>query len=61
MKGVYQHCQKKHLNRYLAEFDFRYTNRIATGCNDEDRAERLLAGVVGRRLTYQRASVGAIG
>ena len=28
MKGVYQHCDKKHLHRYLAEFDFRYTNRV---------------------------------
>ena len=25
MKGVYQHCSEKHLHRYLAEFDFRYT------------------------------------
>jgi transposase-like protein len=23
MKGVYQHCGHNHLNRYLAEFDFR--------------------------------------
>ena len=30
MKGVYQHCAKKHLHRYLAEFDFRYnTSRQA--------------------------------
>ena len=29
MKGVYQHCSEKHLHRYLAEFDFRYSNRIA--------------------------------
>ncbi len=61
MKGVYQHCQKKHLHRYLAEFDFRYTNRQALGCNDADRSERLLTGVVGRRLTYARTCVGAIG
>ena len=27
MKGVYQHCAEKHLHRYLAEFDFRYSNR----------------------------------
>ena len=27
MKGVYQHCKKQHLHRYLAEFDFRYNNR----------------------------------
>ncbi len=29
MKGVYQHCAEKHLHRYLSEFDFRYSNRIA--------------------------------
>ncbi len=29
MKGVYQHCSEKHLHRYLAEFDFRYNNRVA--------------------------------
>ena len=29
MKGVYQHCAKKHLHRYAAEFAFRYSNRIA--------------------------------
>jgi transposase-like protein len=53
MKGVYQHCQKKHLHRYLAEFDFRYSNRVALGYNDSDRADALLLGVVGKRLTYQ--------
>ena len=29
MKGIYQHCQEHHLHRYLAEFDFRYNNRVA--------------------------------
>ncbi|MDB5679825.1 IS1595 family transposase [Sphingomonas bacterium] len=52
MKGVYQHCGSQHLHRYLAEFDFRYSNRVALGYNDADRADRLLAGVVGKRLTY---------
>jgi transposase-like protein len=55
MRGIYQHCQKKHLHRYLAEFDFRYSNRAALGCNDADRADTLLRGIVGKRLTYQRA------
>jgi transposase-like protein len=55
MKGIYQHCAKKHLHRYLAEFDFRYTNRQANGFNDLARADELLKGVVGRRLTYQQA------
>lgn len=55
MRGVYQHCAEKHLHRYLAEFDFRYSNRQANGFNDSDRADQLLRGVVGRRLTYQQA------
>jgi len=59
MKGIYQHCQEKHLHRYLAEFDFRYTNRQALGCNDADRADALLKGIVGKRLTYQTAGRGA--
>ena len=57
MRGVYQFCSEKHLHRYLAEFDFRYSNREALGCNDADRSERLLLGVVGKRLTCQ--TIGA--
>ena len=56
MKGIYQHCMKHHLHRYLAEFDFRYNHRIKNGYNDEQRTEMLLKGVVGRRLTYQRTN-----
>jgi transposase-like protein len=55
MKGIYQHCKKQHLHRYLAEFDFRYNNRAALGFEDPDRAEKLLQGVKGKRLTYQTA------
>src|ERR1700730_12680746 len=54
MKGVYQHCSEKHLHRYVAEFDFRYSNRIALGTNDMERAEKLAKGIVGKRLTYRR-------
>ncbi|MDR0251441.1 MAG: IS1595 family transposase [Burkholderiales bacterium] len=53
MKGVYQHCGHNHLNRYLAEFDFRYNNRKALGVEDAERADILLKGVVGKRLTYE--------
>ena len=53
MKGVYQHCAHNHLNRYLAEFDFRYSNRKALGIEDAERAEKLLRGVKGKRLTYE--------
>ena len=55
MKGVYQHCKKNHLHRYLAEFDFRYNLRTAKGVDDTQRAEKLLKGVVGRRITYETA------
>ena len=53
MKGVYQHCAKKHLHRYAAEFEFRYNNRIGLGVNDSERAERALQGIKGKRLTYR--------
>ncbi len=59
MKGIYQLCGEQHLHRYLAEFDFRYSNRIALGCNDADRTDALLRGIVGKRLTYQTAGARA--
>lgn len=59
MKGVYQHCSKKHLHRYLAEFDFRYSNRIALGCDDQERAIRAVIGGIGKRLTYKLPNVRA--
>src|SRR5713226_6574690 len=49
MKGVYQHCKEKHLHRYLSEFDFRYSNRIALGVDDVARSDRALKGIVGKR------------
>src|SRR3546814_21166292 len=56
MRGVYQHCQKHHLHRYLAEFDFRYTYRTATGFNDGDRFNAAIKGIVGKRLTYSMSA-----
>jgi transposase-like protein len=55
MKGIYQHCGEQHLHRYLAEFDFRYSNRSALGVNDDARANRMLVAIRGKRLTYRRA------
>ena len=52
--GTYHHVSKQHLKRYLAEFDFRYNERVALGVNDKQRAARLLKGIVGKRLTYRR-------
>ena len=53
MKGVYQHCAEKHLHRYLSEFDFRYSNRIALGVDDGERRTLAVKGAAGKRLTYR--------
>lgn len=49
MKGVYQHCSEKHLQRYLSEFDFRYNSR---DMSDKERAELAIKGAEGKRLMY---------
>lgn len=54
MKGVYQHCGKQHLHRYLAEFDFRYNHRERLGYNDVERTKVAIKGISGRRLTYRQ-------
>ena len=51
--GIYQHVDAKHLDRYLAEFDFRQNTRVRLGYNDEQRADIALKGFAGKRLTYQ--------
>jgi transposase-like protein len=53
MKGVYQHCGKAHLHRYLAEYEFRYNNRKALGVEDSQRADNVLSSVSGKRLSYK--------
>ena len=53
MVGVYQHMDKKHLDRYLAEFDFRRNNRAKLGINDSQRAALAVQGAKGKRLTYE--------
>jgi transposase-like protein len=52
MKGVYQHCADKHLHRYVAEFDFRYNNRVRLGVDDQTRTLPALRGAIGKRLTH---------
>lgn len=60
MKGIYQHCGKQHLHRYLAEFDFRYSNRSALGIEDGERTDNLLRQIEGKRLTYRRVGEAAL-
>lgn len=50
VNGVYHHVGRKHLHRYLAEFDFRYNERKVT---DGERAQSALKGFEGKRLTYK--------
>ena len=51
--GTFHHVSSQHLKRYLAEFDFRYNERSALGIKDAERAEKVLRGSIGKRVTYQ--------
>jgi transposase-like protein len=53
MIGVYQRVDRKHLDRYMAEFDFRMNTRERLGIDDTQRAHIALKGAVGKRLTYE--------
>jgi transposase-like protein len=57
--GTYHHISEAHLHRYLREFDFRHSNRIALGVTDTMRSDELLRGIGGKRLMYRRAGEGA--
>lgn len=51
--GTYHHVSQQHLKRYLVEFDFRHNERMGLGVTDTERAEKVLRGSVGKRVTYQ--------
>ncbi|MGH6818775.1 MAG: IS1595 family transposase [Methylovirgula sp.] len=53
--GCYFHVSEAHLHRYLAEFDFRYSNREKLGVDDVSRTELAVQGMKGKRLTYQKS------
>jgi hypothetical protein len=52
--GSFHAVSEKHLQRYVDEFAFRWNTRSARGIEDFERAERILKGAVGKRLTYRR-------
>jgi transposase-like protein len=52
--GTYHSISEAHLSRYLAEFDFRYSNRSKLGVEDTERAEKAMMGAEGKRLTYHQ-------
>jgi transposase-like protein len=47
--GTHHHVSRKHLGRYVAEHDFRYST---CKLSDSDRMRRLMHQTGGRRLTY---------
>jgi transposase-like protein len=57
--GTFLHVSEAHLSRYLAEFDFRYSNRSGLGVDDTARTQEALKGIGGKRLTYRRSGEGA--
>lgn len=56
--GCYFHVSQAHLHRYAAEFDFRHNHRERLGIDDLSRADALLRGAKGKRLTYRTARSG---
>lgn len=50
INGPFHHVSVEHLDRYLAEFDFRATTCKLT---DAERMALVLGRVAGRRLTYR--------
>lgn len=50
LMGVYHAVSKKHLPRYLAEFDFRWNHRRM---NDGDRTDAIIQNAAGKRLIMQ--------
>lgn len=48
--GTHHHVSERHLDKYLAEFDMRYSTRKL---KDGERTERAIRQTVGKRLRYQ--------
>lgn len=51
--GTFHHISEQHLQRYLNEFSFRYSNRSGLGIEDGERMVLAMKGIEGKRLTYR--------
>ena len=52
--GTFHHVSKEHMDRYLAEFDFRWNSRKMS---DAERTALALRGIEGKRLLYRDSSL----
>ena len=52
--GTFHSVSEQHLQRYANEFDFRWNTRQSLGFSDVARADQVLHGITGKRLTYRR-------
>jgi len=67
--GTFHHVSPHHLQRYCAEFDFRYNHRETrvkidgkwekTGFSDAERMVAVAKAIGGKRLTYKRPHAAA--
>jgi len=53
VKGTYRFVSEQHLQRYLAEFEFRHNHRSGLGFDDGERTALAMKGIEGKRLTYR--------
>ncbi len=60
MNGAYRRCPKIYLHRYMASFEFRYSNRSAISCEDQLRALRAVLGGTGKRLIHRTPNLATV-
>jgi transposase-like protein len=56
LNGTFHSVSKKHLHRYLSEFEFRYNTR---GVDDGERTRLAIKAAEGKRLTYKDQLAGS--
>ncbi|HPO41415.1 MAG TPA: IS1595 family transposase [Bacteroidales bacterium] len=50
--GIFHFISRKHMERYCAEFNFRWDHRQALGYNDSQRRDAAVLGISGKRLQF---------